>query len=204
MSFPVSRGPAGVFRASVIAVVLLLATAGIAVAVADDAVAALMHRLAARHGGTAHFVERQYLSLLKTPVESSGELYFEAPDHLEKRTLTPKPESVVIERGTLTFERGTRRRSVSLASFPQLGAFIESIRATLAGDRAALETLYRLELRDDGAGWALALTPRDEQLARLVKIVRIAGHDDLIDSMEILRVDGDRSVMTISAPTAAR
>ncbi len=171
---------------------------------AEDSLDKLMHRLSERRGGKAHFVERQYLSLLKTPVESSGDLYFEAPDHLEKRTLTPKPESVVIERGTLTFERGSRRRSVPLSSYPQLGAFIESIRATLAGDRAALEALYRLDLRDDARGWTLSLTPLDEPLARLVKNVRIAGHDDLIDSMEILRVDGDRSVMTIAAPTASQ
>lgn len=171
---------------------------------AEDSLDKLMHRLSDRRGGKAQFVERQYLSMLKAPVESAGNLYFEAPDHLEKRTLTPKPESVVIERGTLTFERGSRRRSVPLSSYPQLGAFIESIRATLAGDRAALEALYRLDLRDDGRGWTLSLTPRDERLARLVKTVRIAGHDDLIDSMEIQRVDGDRSVMTIAAPMAGR
>ena len=206
MPFHVSRSCAGLAR-GVLALVAALAAALAAcpgIAVADDAVASLMHRLAARRGGTAHFVEHQYLSLLKAPVESAGELYFEAPDHLEKRTLTPKPESVVIEHGTLTFERGSRRRSVPLASYPQLGAFIESIRATLAGDRAALEALYRLELRDEAGGWLLSLTPRDERLARLVRSVRIAGHDDLIDRMEILRVDGDRSVMTIAAPTADR
>jgi len=202
MSLFVCRGPAGLFRWGAVAAATLVASA--ATAVADDAVGALMHRLSARHGGTAQFVERQYLSLLKTPVESAGELYFEAPDHLEKRTATPKPERVVIERGTLTFERGARRRSVPLASYPQLGAFIESIRATLAGDRAALEALYLLELHQEAAAWALSLAPRDERLSRFVKSVRIAGHDDLIDSMEILRVDGDRSVMTISAPAAAR
>jgi hypothetical protein len=202
MSFFVFRGPAGLFRSGAVATAVLLASA--ASAVADDAVAGLMHRLAARHGGTAQFVERQYLSLLKTPLESAGELYFEAPDHLEKHTVTPKPERVVIERGTLTLERGSRRRSLPLASYPQLGAFIESIRATLAGDRAALEALYRLELREEAPGWLLSLAPRDERLSRVVKAIRIAGHDDLIDSMEILRLDGDRSVMTISAPTATR
>jgi hypothetical protein len=171
---------------------------------ADDGLGQLMHRLSERRGGKAQFVERQYLSMLKAPVEASGELYFEPPDHLEKRTQAPKPESVVIDKGMLTFERGARHRSVALASYPELGAFIESIRATLAGDRASLEALYRLELKESAPGWELALTPRDPRLAKLVRTIRILGHDDLIDSVEILRVDGDRSLMTISAPTVAR
>ena len=168
----------------------------------DDGLAALMHRLAARQGGHAGFVEHQYLSLLKTPVESTGELVFVPPDHLEKRTLLPKPESVIIDKGTLTFERGSRHRSVSLLAYPQLGAFIESIRATLAGDRAALEAMYAVELAVNETGWTLTLRPKDVRLASLVRNIRIVGHDDLIDTVEILRVDGDRSLMTVIAPTA--
>jgi hypothetical protein len=184
-----------------IAAALLAATAAIA---ADDSLGKLMHRLSERRGGRALFVERQYLSMLKAPVEASGELYFEPPDHLERRTQAPKQESVVIDKGMLTFERGARHRSVALASYPELGAFIESIRATLAGDRASLEAIYRLELKEAPPGWDLALTPRDARLAKMVRTIRILGHDDLIDSVEILRVDGDRSLMTISTPTSAR
>jgi hypothetical protein len=172
------------------------------VALAEDSLGVLMHRLAERRGGHARFVERQYLALLKAPAESSGELYFEPPDHLEKRTLVPKAESLVIDRGQLTFERGGRRRTVALSAYPQLGAFIESIRATLAGDRASLEAIYELSLTGPEAGWTLALTPRDPRLAKMVRSIRISGRADLIEGVEILRVDGDRSVMTISEPTA--
>jgi hypothetical protein len=161
-----------------------------------------MHRLAQRRGGHAQFVERQYLSVLKAPVESTGELHFVPPDHLEKRTLAPKAESLVIDRGMLTFERGHRKRTVALAAYPQLGAFIESIRATLAGDRASLESIYELALLGTDGGWTLALKPRDERLARVVRSIRISGHDDLIDGVEIQRIDGDRSIMTITGPTA--
>ena len=180
-------------------VTVLAAVSGAAVG-AEDELGLLMKRLAERRSGLAQFVEQQYLSVLKAPVESSGELYFEAPDHLEKRTLSPRAETVVIDRGTLTIERGAHRRSVALASYPQLGAFIESIRATLAGDRAALESYFRLELRAAGAGWELLLGPRDARLAKIVREIRIGGHDDVVDRVEIVRVDGDRSIMTITAP----
>ncbi len=169
---------------------------------ADDRVGELMHRLAGRGGGHARFVERQYLALLKAPVESSGELVFVPPDHLEKRTTAPKAESLVIDKGQLTLERGGRRRTVSLAAYPQLGAFIESIRATLAGDRESLEAIYGVSLTGGESDWTLALTPRDARLAKVVRAIRISGRADLLQGVEIQRVDGDRSVMTISDPTA--
>ena len=57
-------------------------------------------------------------------MESSGELSYVAPDRLEKRTLKPKPESMVLDGGTLTLERGGRKRSLPLADYPEVGAFV--------------------------------------------------------------------------------
>lgn len=165
---------------------------------ADDPLGELMRRLAAHPGGHVRFVERQTLSLLKHPVESSGELVYEPPDHLEKRVLAPRPESMTIDKGVLTFERAGRRRSVALASYPELGAFIESIRATLAGDRAALEALYVVDLTTASGGWTLSLVPRAPQLAKLARLIRITGREVVVEGVEIQRPDGDRSVMAIT------
>src|ERR1700687_3023935 len=84
----------------------------------------------------ARFTERKYVSVLTTPLESSGTLIYVAPDRLEKRTLLPKPESFVIDRGELTVEGvpGQRRRTMKILNYPELAALVESIRATLAGD----------------------------------------------------------------------
>jgi len=60
---------------------------------ADLSVADLMHMLGQKKSGTATFVEKKYIAMLKQPLESSGELAFTAPDRLEKRTLKPKAES---------------------------------------------------------------------------------------------------------------
>lgn len=178
---------------------LLLSLLG-GVAQADAALDELLQRIAAHGGGRVLFEERQYLSVLKQPVELTGELYFVPPDHLEKRVLSPKPETMVIDKGTLTMERGGRKRSVALASHPEIGVFIESIRATLAGDRAALETVYTLDFSRDGHGWILALRPKDARLARSLSVIRISGHEDVVATFEIVRVDGDRSVMDITVP----
>jgi outer membrane lipoprotein-sorting protein len=179
------------------AVLLVLGCAAGRTAAADD-LDQLMSRFAGRPHGRASFVETQYLAVLKRPLESRGELFFDAPDRLEKRTLAPKPETLVVTKGLLTIARGNRRHEVALSAYPVLGPLIDSIRATLAGDRSALEAVYVLDYAAAGPGWTLALTPRDPKLASIVRRVAIAGEGDAIRSVETLRADGDRSLMRIT------
>ena len=40
------------------------------------------------------------------PVEAKGELLYVRPDRLEKRTLTPKPAALILDKGNLTVESG--------------------------------------------------------------------------------------------------
>src|SRR5579863_3304631 len=157
---------------------------------------AVMHLLAARKHGRVEFVEQHFLAVLRRPVESSGELLYDAPDHLEKRTLLPHPENLVLDGGSLSVERGGNRRVLDLHRYPQVQPFVESIRATLAGDRGALERVYRLEFAGSLPRWSLTLVPLDHQLARVVKQVRIDGSSDQLLRVEVLQPDGDRSLMT--------
>ena len=125
----------------------------------------LMATLAQRQHGHVTFVERQYLQLLDRPLESSGELLYDAPDRLERRTLQPRREIMVLEHGSLTIQRGRREHVLDLQQYPQLLPFTESIRATLAGDRAALDRLFELHFDSRPDQWTLRLTPRDTKLA---------------------------------------
>ena len=156
-----------------------------------------MTALAQRKHGHVQFVERQYLELLEQPLESSGELLYDAPDRLEKRTVRPRAESMLFEHGMLTIERGRRKRVLNLQQYPQVLPFIESIRATLAGDRTALEHLFELEFAGDLAQWTLRLVPRDSQAASVVREIRIEGTQAAVRMIESRQADGDRSVMTI-------
>lgn len=157
----------------------------------------LMSALAQRKSGRVRFSERKYLAMLERPVDSTGELVFVAPDHLEKRTLTPKPENMVLDGDMMTIERGGKSYVMPLQNYPELAAFIESIRATLAGNRDALERYYRLRVDGVANRWALTLVPTDARMAAHVKQVRIDGVRDNLSSVEIVQADGDRSVMQI-------
>jgi hypothetical protein len=162
----------------------------------------LMRGLAQTRSDRAIFVEKKFIAILDKPVESSGELFYTAPGRLEKRTLKPKPESMTIDAGVLTIERGRQKHRLQLQEYPELAVFIDSIRGTLAGDRRALERNYRLSLDGTLERWTLELQPANEKMLAVIKSIRIAGARDAVRSVEIFQADGDRSLMLIEkAPT---
>jgi len=157
----------------------------------------LMLTLAQNSGGRASFSEKKFIALLDKPVESSGELVYVRPDHLEKNTLKPQPEHLTLDRGTLSIEHKGQKQSMQLNDYPEIAAFIESIRGTLAGDRNALERVYRLYLGGSSAHWTLLLLPSAPEMAATISQIKITGEGALLRSIEIQQADGDRSVMTI-------
>jgi hypothetical protein len=197
------RKPRGIVLARGLGAVLTLGCAAIANqarADAEDAVLPrLMEQFAARTHGHASFVERQYLAVLERPIESSGELFYDAPDHLEKRTLLPKPESLILDHGSVTMHRGKFVQVLALRDYPQIAPFVDCIRATLAGDLAALEGVYTLSFEPAQAHWTLVLVPREARLTAVIARIRMAGSGPQIESVEFQRASGDRSVMTIRA-----
>lgn len=157
----------------------------------------LMGALASNRHGSATFTERKYISTLDQPVESSGELLFVPPTRLEKRTIRPRVETLVLDGDVLTMERQRQRYVLQLDSYPELAAMVEGMRATLAGDQQALERAYQLHLVGSRDRWTLVLTPRDARLGRTITHIRLEGTRDEVRTVEIQLADGDRSVMSI-------
>jgi len=157
----------------------------------------VMGLLATRQHGRVEFVEQQFLHILDHPIESSGELRYDAPDRLEKRTLKPHAETLLLAGGVLTVERARGRRVLDLRAYPQIQPFVESIRATLAGDRTSLERLFHLDFAGSLGRWTLTLVPLDSNVKRAVAQVRIDGMRDQLLKVEIRQPDGDRSLMTL-------
>ncbi|KVE23447.1 acyltransferase [Burkholderia vietnamiensis] len=164
----------------------------------------LMATLAQHKSGRATFTETKTLSIAAEPLESSGELVFVAPDHLEKHTLRPKPEHLVVDGDMLTVERNDRKYMLALARYPELGAFIDSIRATLAGNRYALEQLYKVVVDGHGDDWTLTLTPLDARMLKVVSSITLDGTRDVLRSVAIRQADGDHSTMRLQPAPANR
>ena len=158
---------------------------------------ALMRMLASSTHGSASFSEKKFISLLDAPVDSSGELRFVPPSRLEKHTLKPRREILVLDGNVLSIEQGRQKHVLQLSKYPEIAGMIESIRATLAGDRVALERVYRVNLNGGAGNWIMQLTPLDERVAKVVTRIRLEGVRDNVRRMEVLLADGDRSVMNI-------
>jgi outer membrane lipoprotein-sorting protein len=156
----------------------------------------LMKLLAETPAGHATFVEQKFIGMLDKPVESTGELSFTAPDQLEKRTLKPRAEALILKGDELTLERGKRSMKMSLQEHPEISAFVESIRATLSGDQRALERVWKVALDGAPGRWALTLTPLTP--GGFVAKIRIDGVRGEVRQIDIEQSDGDRSIMTIS------
>ncbi|HTX05752.1 MAG TPA: LolA-related protein [Steroidobacteraceae bacterium] len=182
------------WRAALALALLSAAASGFA---ANATLHQVMALLAKRQHGEVRYVEEDYFKILDEPVKSSGVLVYEAPDHLEKKTLEPKVESLILDGERLTVRRGNRTYRLDLSAYPQVAPFVDSIRDTLAGNEQALERMFKVAFTGTLERWQLKLVPLDEKVARKVKRVKIEGARDEIRSVEIEQSDGDRSVMTI-------
>ena len=166
---------------------------------ADWSLETLMRDLGQIRSSKARFVERKYLKVLNAPLELRGTLTYVAPGNLQKRTLSPKPETLTVEGDRLTIESAARNehRTLRLQDYPVLWAFVESIRSTLSGDIQALERFYRIELEGGPVQWRLYLVPRDKEMRTVISLIRIGGSRDRLDRIEVHEANGDRSVMKI-------
>ena len=146
------------------------------------------------------FVERKYLAILNTPLESSGTLVYIAPGRLEKHMLLPRQESLILDGDTLLIENKEtgQRRVVVLQEQPVVWAFVESIRSTLAGDLQTLNRFYEVSLEGDARRWRLRLKPTAPLMREVASEIRLSGSGTWVGVIEILEAGGDRSVMTIT------
>jgi outer membrane lipoprotein-sorting protein len=192
-----SGSDAALTRRAAAAAALLLWALPAAAQAAPFGLEQLMAELRQVKSATGRFVERKELHMLDKPVEASGTLIYLAPDQMQKITISPSWERLAVRQSTLTIEQDGKSRSFTLADRPEIGAFVESIRATLAGDLATLERFYTVTLTGDAADWRLSLVPKERKLQELVKDIRISGSGRSIRTVETEEADGDRSVMRI-------
>jgi Outer membrane lipoprotein carrier protein LolA-like len=148
----------------------------------------------------ANFTESKHVRVLDAPLESSGELSFVAPLRLEKRTFKPRAEVLVLEGDTMSMERGSNKRSISLSDFPEVGAMVQSMRAAIAGDRVALERYFEAQATGTRERWQLKLTPRQQKIGITLREIVLSGNANYIHTIEMLLTDGDRSVMSLERP----
>jgi hypothetical protein len=161
--------------------------------------ATLMNAMHQVRESSARFVETKYLHLLNQAQRSSGRLTYVAPDQLRKETIEPIASRMTVIGDRLTIERlGEKPREISLRDYSEVGALIESVRATLAGDLPTLTRHFTAILDGDANRWTLSLTPSEPRLRELVTAIRIKGERNSIRDIETIEADGDRTDTAIT------
>ena len=159
---------------------------------------ALMAAMAQVPSSQTRFVETRHLAMLMQPIELKGSLRYERPNRLTKHTESPFNEQLSIDGEAVTLvNRKGEKRVVSLREQPALGVLVESVRATLAGDRAQLERHYKVAFSGPRENWTLRLAPREAKVRAYVDTITLTGAGARIGVIEVLEAGGARSVTRI-------
>ncbi len=159
----------------------------------------LMRELAAapeRHGS---FTEERRFAALDRPLTAHGELEYRRPGHMEKRTLGPVAETLVVDGDRLTVSNaGGGERVLQLGSEPALRGLVDSVLGVLSGNLAALQRHYRVSAEGTTKAWRLTLQPADPVVAQFVAVVRIDGTGSTPLVFETIQTNGDSQRMTVA------
>lgn len=149
----------------------------------------------------AEFSEERRLLLLTEPVRLQGTLLFRKPDRLEKHTLSPLREDLVVDGDWVTVslpDRNTEMR-FNMADDPLLHGLLFSLRSILNGEPGRLAEIFAVEAWGDGNAWTLRLKPVGTDLAQRIQAIRVTGETYWIRTIELWEISGDYLIMTIGS-----
>jgi hypothetical protein len=160
-----------------------------------------MRMLAQVPESRADFEEIRVLAMLTRPLRATGRLFYRRPAYLEKITLEPQAESLVVDGNgnhlTLT-EPNEAPRVIDLNGEPAVRALVDAIRGTLSGDLTALRRSYAVTMERRVPDWRLTLVPTDAAVARLVAHTMMEGAGTRLRAVQTKQANGDEMRMTIS------
>ena len=165
----------------------------------DGALDSLMQLLARVQESQATFTEVKVMANLTRPLQGSGRLSYRRPSHLEKTTLEPQAERLVVDGERLTLAEGNAApKTINLNGEPVIRALVDAIRGTLSGDLAALRRSYAVSMEGNTAAWRLTLLPTDPSVAQLIVSTTIEGAGASLRAVQTALTNGDHIRMTIA------
>ena len=167
----------------------------------------LLHQLSEVSFAKISFVETKHSMFLTTDLVIEGNIEYRSPDYLEKNTLSPTPEKIVIDGDSMIVEKITeggknntilRKNRYSIRSHPSLKATVGGILPVLAGNYGMLNENYEMVIDGLREGWTLKLVPKLTEILDYIGEINLSGKDAYILEYVIIQADGDESVMKLS------
>jgi hypothetical protein len=157
----------------------------------------LMAMLAEVDHSDGAFEETRHLKVLDAPIVRRGTLHYTRPDRLEMRVVTPVRETIAIAGNHIYVRSREGDREWEISAQPVVLAWIEAIRATLAGDGPSLTRLFRIEVNGEQNAWEMRLEPVDPRVSQSLSWVHVRGKKSAITSIEVRDAQADRISIVI-------
>ena len=154
-----------------------------------------------------NFVETRQSMFLATDMVIEGNIEYRAPDHIEKVTVSPMSEKILVDGDTMLVEKiayskdhyaVVKTKHYSIESHPVLKATVGSIRYILAGNSEMLGEYYEMSISGQCENWTLELIPRTVEIADYLQKIILSGNESSILRYVTIQADGDESVMTLT------
>ncbi len=176
----------------------------------------LLQLLASSPGVSAQFTEQKQIALLRAPLRSSGQLFYDPALGLVRKTDKPSPSTMYLSRQQLVIVDAKGRRDVDLKNHPSALALVHSFLNVLRGDEQILQRDFDIRFDQNESSdasakgerprhdWSLTLEPKAAQLKRLVRQVVFFGLGEQLTEMRVAETNGDRTTMQLSHLNAKR
>lgn len=146
----------------------------------------------------ASFVEAWTADYLEEPLISKGKLSYKRPGKLIKNIEHPESVMQIIEGDQLTVIRNGKTHSIQLSDEPLLATGIYALRDVLEGNKNNLQNRFEIIYTELNEGWNIILTPKDNQVAKKIKVMILKGCDNRIFQISIEYRNGDNLLTDIS------
>lgn len=147
------------------------------------------------------FQDIRYRRALKAPLVSAGTLTWNGGLEFERSVTSPYRETGRVRNRTLTVTRERRpERIIPLARAPELQVLFGGLSALFAGDAAAIEAMFTVEIDGDDT-WRLRLVPKDAVLRERVDALELRGEGTQARCL-ILRQPGAEALTLLGATRA--
>ncbi len=182
-----------------IALGLLLASAN---ACAVDLITAVTEHLVAAPVLRGQFEQSKQVAGFKKPLVSEGDFLIARDEGVIWRTRSPFPGELRLTRDSISAsQNGAVTFHLDANAEPGVRLINGLLFALLEGQMKVLGEQFEIDGEIHGTNWQLLLTPRDAQLARLMRRIELSG-DQFVRHIEIAEANGDRTSIRLSAQSS--